>query len=293
MGATELLFGPIDRRFQPRRRDKRGLFAQHAPPAFAERQRIDVLDGLAACHFTVLTPSPPRCAQVFPVRRLIARPSKALLVDEGLQEHRLVSVPLEPILAKSTHAERQDFRGQVGHRNPGRNQEARVRYHVTQVGRAGSLTPANPLIACRNVPCRRTESERPHPSSLTPDQVAHLRAHQWTRPQVVMRHQALPRLVQLALEARHQDHPQPTQLCQRAKDRIFAAVKAARHLLGAWHLTLRLGQLDQATTMQSQKRDATTDLLGLTIGTLPIQPGTHAAETARTGSSPDGRVPRC
>jgi hypothetical protein len=102
--AAELLFGPIGRRFHPRLRDMGGLLAQHGPPALAERQRIDVLDGLAACHLTILTPSPLRRAQVLPVRRLIARTSKALLVDKGLQEYRLVSVPLEPILAKSTNA---------------------------------------------------------------------------------------------------------------------------------------------------------------------------------------------
>jgi hypothetical protein len=101
---------------------------------------------------------------MFPARRLIACTSKALWVYEGLYEHGLVSVSLQPVIPKATHASRQDSRCKVGDLHPGRDQEARVRYHVTQIFPARSLTPANPIIACRDAPCDCTEGQCSHPA---------------------------------------------------------------------------------------------------------------------------------
>ena len=243
-------------------------------------ERVDVFDGLRSRTALRLPPAAGGLPDRLPVRGAIAGARKPCLIDIRLEQDRLVPVEPLPIRRQLAATLRQRFRRQMGHLDPRRDQEPRVRDHVLQMGLARLRAPPDPLVACGHRPGRGAERQRADPALIAAHQVAHLAANQRTRPQVVVRHQIGPLRMQLPMRTGHRDDRQRAQLGKRTPDGVVR--RRARH--ARWcprEAPFRLRKVDEPATLEVPQRYPTAGHLGCPVVARPVQPAADGARELR------------
>ena len=170
----ELRFGPGA--FAARRRQAQhrgGPLTQPAAPIALQRQDIDRLDPGRAAVVPILASAPRRLPQPLPIGGLIHRAGKAGLIDEGLQQHRRITIAPWPVRHHPLGRQGEHMRAQIRHRNARQDQEPAVGHHPREVGTPGVGAPADPGVARRQLPGRGAKGQGAQPADhRRADQVA-------------------------------------------------------------------------------------------------------------------------
>src|SRR5215203_3995613 len=277
---AKLLFCPIPRRLgcfaqTPRRTARRTrLLAQTLLPVRLQRVDIDVFDWLFLSMLSILTPPTASLSDMNPIGRTVRGGGKTFGLNIGLQQQRLITIRLGPILGQAFLRQRQNFGSEVFYPHAARNDKTRVGNHLGQMTLTGRVTPTNPAIARFQIKGRRTEGQRSQPSLITTDQVAQLRSTQRSIPQVVMgRYQLLPLQVQSAIFRTDQHQLKPPKLFERVYQlRRDIQARPSQARLPRAYRAQRRWQLDQSAFSQTTQRYPTVQRLYSPILAAPVQP---------------------
>lgn len=117
--------------------------------------------------------------EVDPVRRLVAGSTKARGLDEGLDQDRMISVALLPVVSEPPSRHAQKPGGKVAAVNPGQDEESGVVDHKMEPALALRGGPADEAVARRRLPRRGAESKQGENPVVGSGKVSQLRT--WER----------------------------------------------------------------------------------------------------------------
>ncbi len=282
--APELLLRPVGEGRTQRRRLRDLSLPEPLPEVADKRIGQDRLDRRPQ----TLSPQPRRRADLHKVRRPVARPGKPLPVDEGLDQHRSVSVMTLPVAGQTAKHPPQKMRGQMGNPQMRQDQKPAVVHHLAEVLLPCLGLPADPQVPDRDLPGRRREGRSPHISKNgAPGQIPDLGAAQRSLAQVMIpRKERVPYPGRLF--CRHGLKFEDPELGQGSRKRLhrllpqgipdLGRLPSGNGSPGGWKDDLSL-------LLELGKKKPGAHLLGLSVRSLSPEELTHSS---RQGASGDG-----
>ena len=192
--------------------------------------------------------------------------------DERLQQHYLLAIACGKVLGNACCGQRQHFRGEVPHLDPGQQQKPRIVEHPAQMGLATGGIPTDPAVARRHLPGRRSEADGAQHPAIAVDQITQLRPRQRAVTQVVVPlDQSVPQARSTLLP--HRLKAQSAQLPDRAFHRygLGPVIRTAYQPPTIAVASARCRQLDEPGPMQPQQPHPGAHQLGPTQDVRPVQ----------------------
>jgi len=252
---------------------------QDSAGILAKGKYIHIFNSKRKATVSILPPSATSRAHMPPIGCPITGPLESIPFYKGLQQQRLKTVTLKPILGQSSDTQRQNVRSQIRYLNLRQNQKATVTNHPRQMFSTSRIAPTNPAISRFNSPGCCAECQTTQPAiERAFDQISHLSTTKGTSTQIMEPiHESIPHPGVFASTAAYPYQLNTTQLFQIAAYRLNLLND---RLLFPFRLkqafNSRLRQFYNALTIQFQQSNAATHLLWLTFGVYPVKPLTNS-----------------
>jgi len=151
-----------------------------------ERIDPDGLDGQQGLVFDIELSAARGLSEAKPVGSLVGGAAKALLLDEGFEQERPVTVLELPVGGDLPGGASQDGRGQIPAFNPRQDEESRIVHDPVQVLLALRRRPADIVVARLGLPGGGSEAEQGDEASASANEVAQLGTGQRLIAEVVV-----------------------------------------------------------------------------------------------------------